>query len=139
MVRPSQKVSSTTNPKAVKTKTSGIPMKQKKKTSAKAKGKGILKEKILKGRPVSPKTLSAIAALETIPNTGSSTSTARPTRQNSKVEPDIYEKRKMEVELHRRRIRVETELRNLESDPESIPLDVLNVNSEDLTSNSEGE
>ena len=110
-----------------------------KKPSAKAKGKGILKDKILKGKPVSPRTLSAIAAMDTIPDIGTSTSTARPTRQNSKVEPDIYQKRKMEVELHRKRIRVEKELRNLESDPESIPLDVLNVNSEDLTSNSEGE
>jgi hypothetical protein len=110
-----------------------------KKPSAKAKGKGILKKKILKGKPLSPKTLSAIAALETIPDIGTSASTARPTRQNSKVEPDIYQKRKMEVELHRRRIRVEQELLILESDPESIPLDVLNNNSEDLTSNSEGE
>ena len=140
MIRLSQKVSSTTNPKAAKTKTSGIPMKKKKKTSAKAKGKGILKDKILKGKPVSPKTLSAIAALDTIPKIGSSTSTAaRPTRQNSQVEPDIYQKRKMEVEKHRKRIRVENELRDLESDPESIPLDVLNDDSEDLTSNSEGE
>ena len=114
--------------------------KKKKKTSAKAKGKGILKDKILKGKPVSPKTLSAIAALDTIPKIGSSTSTAaRPTRQNSQVEPDIYQKRKMEVEKHRKRIRVENELRDLESDPESIPLDVLNDDSEDLTSNSEGE